>query len=68
MCGVDTSLWRKSFRPIFLSLMKAADGEEAKVKGRTRTQIRARAGRSRPGPVLSPGDLRVAHTALMRRA
>lgn len=24
MCGVDTSFWMKSFRPIFLSLMKAA--------------------------------------------
>lgn len=27
MCGVDTSFWMKSFSPIFLSLMKAADGE-----------------------------------------
>lgn len=29
MCGVDTSFWMKSFRPIFLSLMKA---EETKTK------------------------------------
>lgn len=32
ICGVDTSLWMKSFSPIFLSLMKAAHGHRQRER------------------------------------
>lgn len=82
ICGVDTSFWMKSFRPIFLSLMKAADGER---RQKSNTFLVPRDTDAFPHedqnicarladlPVLavpscSRGDLRVAHRALMLRA